>query len=180
MGKLICTGITSLDGYIEDESGSFAWSEPDDEVHAFANELERGAGLHLYGRRLYDVMTFWEDFHDGPAVQREYAELWRATDKVVFSTTLTEVRSARTRVERTFDPEAVRAWKQDRDLDIGGPELAAHAFRAGLVDEVQLLVNPVIVGGGKPFLPVGWRTGLTLLAERRFTSGVVHLRYQVG
>jgi dihydrofolate reductase len=182
VAKLICTGITSLDGYIEDESGSFDWSAPSEEVHAFVNDLERPIGTYLYGRRLYEVMVYWETVNEGPAVERDYARVWQAADKIVYSSTLPAVSSARTRIERTFDAAAVRKLKEsaDRDLSIGGPGLAAHALRAGLVDEVQMLVNPMIVGGGKPFLPVGWRTGLELLDERRFTDGVVYLRYRVG
>jgi dihydrofolate reductase len=181
MGKLICTAITSLDGYIADEKGNFDWAAPDAEVHAFINDLERPIGTYLYGRRLYDTMVFWEDGGDEDAVSRDYAGLWRAADKVVYSTTLTTVRSARTRIERTFDAEAVRALKEaaERDLSIGGSGLAAHAFRAGLIDEVRLFVNPVIVGGGTRFLPDGVRLDLQTVDERRFGSGVIYLRYEV-
>jgi dihydrofolate reductase len=184
MGKLICTAITSLDGYIADEKGNFDWAAPDAEVHAFINDLERPIGTYLYGRRLYDTMVFWETAGaepDQPPVGRDYATLWRAADKVVYSTTLRAVRSARTRIERTFDADAVRALKEaaERDLSIGGSGLAAHAFRAGLIDEVRLFVNPVIVGGGTRFLPDGLRLDLQTVDERRFDSGVIYLRYQV-
>src|SRR5436853_176840 len=140
MAKLIYAAIASLDGYVEDEQGRFDWATPDAEVHAFINDLERPIGTYLYGRRLYDTMAFWEDGGDEDAVSRDYAGLWRAADKVVYSTTLTTVRSARTRIERTFDAEAVRALKEaaERDLSIGGSGLVAHAFRAGLIDEVRL------------------------------------------
>ena len=180
MAKLIYTAITSLDGYIEDEDGSFDWSAPDEDVHAFVNDLERRIGTYLYGRRLYETMVYWETAPaDSPAVELNYARVWRSADKVVYSTTLQETASARTRIERTFDPDAIRAMKEaaNADLSVGGAELAAHAFRAGLVDEVRLLLNPVVVGGGKRALPDGVRLDLELLDERRFASGVVYLRY---
>ncbi len=180
MAKLLYTAITSLDGYIEDEGGSFDWSAPDEDVHAFVNDLERRIGTYLYGRRLYETMVYWETAPaDSPAVELNYARVWRSADKVVYSTTLQETASARTRIERTFDPDAVRAMKEEAnaDLTVGGAELAAHAFRAGLVDEVRLLLNPVVVGGGKRALPDGVRLDLELLDERRFASGVVYLRY---
>ena len=180
MAKLIYTAITSLDGYIEDEHGSFDWSAPDEDVHAFVNDLERRIGTYLYGRRLYETMVYWETAPaDSPAVELNYARVWRSADKVVYSTTLQETASARTRIERTFDPDAIRAMKAaaNADLSVGGAELAAHAFRAGLVDEVRLLLNPVVVGAGKRALPDGVRLDLELLDERRFASGVVYLRY---
>ena len=180
MAKLIYTAITSLDGYIEDEHGSFGWSAPDEDVHAFVNDLERRIGTYLYGRRLYETMVYWETAPaDSPAVELNYARVWRSADKVVYSTTLQETASARTRIERTFDPDAVRAMKEaaNADLGVGGAELAAHAFRAGLVDEIRLLLNPVVVGGGKGALPDGVRLDLDLLDERRFASGVVYLRH---
>ena len=180
MAKLIYTAITSLDGYIEDEHGSFDWSAPDEDVHAFVNDLERRIGTYLYGRRLYETMVYWETAPaDSPAVELNYARVWRSADKVVYSTTLQETASARTRIERTFDPDAVRAMKDaaNADLGVGGAELAAHAFRAGLVDEIRLLLNPVVVGGGKRALPDGVRLDLDLLDERRFASGVVYLRH---
>ena len=180
MAKLIYTAITSLDGYIEDEDGSFDWSAPDEDVHAFVNDLERRIGTYLYGRRLYETMVYWETAPaDSPAVELNYARVWRSADKVVYSTSLQETASARTRIERTFDPDAIRAMKEaaNADLSVGGAELAAHAFRARLVDEVRLLLNPVVVGGGKRALPDGARLDLELLDERRFASGVVYLRY---
>lgn len=185
MAKLICTAITSLDGYIADEHGNFDWGAPDSDVHAFINDLERPIGTYLYGRRLYEVMVFWETAPaqpNQPPVGLDYAKLWQAADKIVYSTTLQTASSARTRIERTFDPNAVQAMKDaaDRDLSIGGPALAAHAFRAGLVDEVRLFVSPLTVGGGNPFLPDQLRLNLQLLDERRFNSGVVYLQYQVA
>ncbi len=184
MARLICTGITSLDGYINDERGNFDWSEPDEEVHAFVNDLERSVGTYLYGRRLYEVMRFWEDARTLPDLSPamlDYAQVWRAAEKIVYSSTLDTVTTARTRVERAFDPKAVQAMKDaaDRDLSIGGPHVAAHAFRAGLVDEVQLFVSPVSIGGGARFLPAGVRLDLRLAEERRFPNGVVYLRYRV-
>lgn len=182
MGRLIYTAITSLDGYIEDERGHFDWAAPDEEVHAFVNNLERPVGTYLYGRRMYDTMVYWETQGDGPddhPVSREFAGIWRTADKVVYSRTLPSVTSQRTTLERDFDPPAVARLKEasDRDLGIGGPALAAVALAAGLVDELQLLVVPVLVGGGKPALPPGVRRDLALLAERRFRSGVIHLHY---
>jgi dihydrofolate reductase len=185
MAKLICTAITSLDGYIADEHGEFDWAAPDSDVHAFINDLERPIGTYLYGRRLYEMMVFWETAAarpNQPPVGMDYAKLWQAADKIVYSTTLQAASSARTRIERTFDPNAVRAMKDaaERDLSIGGPALAAHAFRAGLVDEVRLFVSPLIVGGGNPFLPDRLRLNLQLLDERRFDNGVVYLQYRVS
>ena len=182
MSKLVYTGITSLDGYITDASGNFDWAAPDEEVHAFINDLERATGIYLFGRRMYEVMVFWETAHtllDEPPVIRDFAQLWQAADKIVYSTTLETVSSAKTRIERAFDPEAIRQLtaKAERDISVGGPTLAAHAIRAGLVDEYQLFVAPVAVGGGKPFLPDGIRLDLQLLDERRFGSGFVYLRY---
>ena len=184
MSKLTYTAITSLDGYIEDPSGSFDWAMPDPEVHAFANDLEAGIRTHLYGRRMYDTMAVWQDVGDGPEVspvEAEYARVWRDLDKVVYSRTLQEVRTPRTRLEHEFDPESVRRLKEsaEGDLSVSGPTLAAHAFRAGLVDEVHLLVFPVIVGGGKPGLPSDVRLDLELMDERRFGNGVVHLHHRV-
>ena len=182
MAKLIYTGITSLDGYIADKHGSFDWSAPDEEVHAFVNDLERPIGTYLYGRRMYEVMVYWETalaLANQRPVSQDFAQLWQAADKVVYSSTLTEPSSARTRIERTFDPEAVARLKAeaDRDISVSGPHLAAQAIRAGLVDEYHLFVTPVVVGGGTAFLPDDVRLPLHLLDERRFGSGVVHLRY---
>ena len=177
---LVYSAIASLDGYTNDADGNFDWSAPDEEVHAFINDLERGIGTYLYGRRMYEIMTYWEDVStDGQsAVARDYAGLWRAADKVVYSATLDEPTSARTRIERRFDPGAVLALKERGDVGVGGATLAAAAIRAGLVDEYQLFVTPVIVGGGTPVYPGGVRTRLELVDERRFASGVVYLRYR--
>ena len=183
MAKLIYAAITSADGYIEDETGGFAWAEPDDEVHAFVNDLERPVGTYLYGRRMYETMVGWET-DPGVAAQSplmaDFARIWQAADKVVYSTTLETVSTSRTRIERAFDPDQVREMKAsaDRDLAVGGPGLAAHAFGAGLVDECHLFLVPVVVGGGKRALPDGVRLDLQLLDERRFGNGTVHLRYR--
>ena len=184
MGRLIYAANTSLDGFLEDEAGEFDWSAPDEDVHAFWNEFERQIGTALYGRRMYEVMRVWEDddwLADEPVVMREYAEIWRDTDKIVYSSSLTDVSSARTRIERQFDPELVRRLKQtsDKDLSISGAEIAAEAFRHGLVDECVLLLSPVLVGGGKPALPRGVRIDLDLVDQRRFDNGVVYLRHAV-
>jgi dihydrofolate reductase len=185
VAPLIYSTIASLDGYIEDEHGNFDWSEPDEEVHTFVNELMRPVGTYLYGRRLYEVMLAWEtdDAIVGqPRYMHDFAAIWRAADKVVYSTTLETVSSARTRIEREFDIDALLQMKAsaDRDIIVGGPELAAHAIRAGLVDEWQFLVSPVVVGGGKPALPDGVHVNVELVDERRFGNGVVHLRYRTA
>jgi len=184
MAKLIYAAIASLDGYVEDSDGRFDWSEPDEEVHAFVNELERPIGTYLYGRRMYETMVFWETVSadaDEPAVFLDYAAVWQAADKVVYSRTLPAVSSANTRLERDFDPNGVRQLKQSSatDISVGGAELAGHAFRAGLIDECHLFLCPVVVGGGKPALPDGVRVHLELLDERRFGNGVVHVHYRV-
>ena len=182
MGRLICTEIMSLDGYINDEDGKFDWSEPDPEVHQFVNDLERPIGTYLLGRRLYEVMKYWETAHEQPDVDEaelDYARVWQAAQKIVYSSTLTTIDSARTRIERSFDPDAVRALKEHGDISIGGPTLAAEAHRAGLVDEVRLLMSPVIVGGGTRALPDRVRADLSLADERRFGNGVVYVRYDV-
>jgi dihydrofolate reductase len=183
VARLIYSAITSLDGYVADQDGNFDWAAPDEEVHTFVNELERPIGTYLYGRRMYEVMVFWETAHaitDQPPCVQDFAQIWRAADKIVYSTTLETTSSARTRVERDFDPEAVRQTKATagRDLSVGGPALAAHAIRAGLVDEYHLLVTPVVVGGGTQSLPSDVRLQLELLDERRFANGVVHLHYR--
>jgi dihydrofolate reductase len=177
---LIYSAIASLDGYVNDSSGGFGWAMPDAEVHAAVNDAERGIGTYLYGRRLYEVMTFWETTDDDDPVMRDYAAIWQAADKVVYSTTLPAVTTTRTRLERTFDPDAVRALAADGVVSIGGPTLAAHALRAGLVDECHLYVVPEVVGGGTPWLPDDVRVSLGLLDVRRFASGFVHLSYAVG
>jgi dihydrofolate reductase len=184
MARLIYSAITSLDGYIEDEDGRFDWAVPDEEVHSFVNDLERQAGTYLYGRRMYEVMAAWETastLADQPPVMRDFAEIWQAADKVVYSRTLETVVSARTRIERDFDPEAVRQTKAqaERDIGVGGPDLAAQAIKAGLVDECHLFLVPIVVGGGKRALPDGARMKLELLGERRFGNGVVHLHYRI-
>jgi dihydrofolate reductase len=181
MAKLIYSAITSLDGYVADEDGNFDWAAPDEEVHAFVNDVERPIGTYLYGRRMYEAMFVWETMTDERPVMRDFAEIWRAADKVVYSTTLEGVSSARTRIEREFDPEAVRQLKAsaERNLTVGGAELAGVAMAAGVVDELQLFLNPVVVGGGHRALPDGVRAGLELLDERRFGNGVVYVRYRV-
>jgi dihydrofolate reductase len=182
MANLIYTAITSLDLYHEDADGKFDWAAPDTEVHAFVNDLERPVRTHLYGRRMYEMLEVWQDMQDPAPVMQDFAEIWRAADKIVYSRTLEEPRTPKTRIERDFDPDAVRALKEsaEADIAIGGPELAAQALRAGLVDEIQLLLNPIVIGGGKHALPDGVRTKLELLSEHRFTSGVIHLRYRVA
>jgi dihydrofolate reductase len=183
MVKLIYSAITSLDGYVADEDGNFDWAAPDEEVHSFVNDLERPVGTYLYGRRMYEVMGYWETAHtlpDQPPFVQDFAEIWQAADKIVYSKTLETVSSARTRVERDFDPEAVRQMKVSvgSDISVGGPNLAAQAIKAGLVDEYHLLVVPIVVGGGKQALPDKVRVKLELLDERRFGNGVVHLHYR--
>jgi dihydrofolate reductase len=183
MAKLIYSAITSLDGYIADEDGNFDWAVPDEEVHTFINELERPVGIYLYGRRMYEVMVGWETdptlAEQSPAM-RDFAALWQAADKIVYSKTLETPSTAKTRIERDFEPSAVREIKASagRDLTVGGPELAAHAFKAGLVDECHLFVTPIVVGGGKQALPDNVRLPLELQDVRRFGNGMVYLRYR--
>ena len=183
MAKLIYSAISSLDGYISDENGNFDWAAPDEEVHRFVNDLERPVGTYLYGRRMYEVMVAWETpqtFADQRPVMLDFAEIWQSADKVVYSRTLETVSSARTRIERDLDPDAVRLMKAStgRDISVGGPDLAAQALKAGLVDECQLFLTPVVVGGGTRSLPDNLRLGLELLDEHRFGNGVVYLRYR--
>ena len=183
MAKLIYSAIASLDGYVADEDGNFDWAEPDEEVHRFVNDLERRVGTYLYGRRMYETMVYWETASTQagqPPFARDYAEVWQSADKVVYSRTLEGVSSARTRIERDFDPEAVRQLKAaaGADLSVGGPGLAAEALKAGLVDECHLFLSPVVVGGGNRALPDDVRLRLELLDERRFGNGVVHLHYR--
>jgi len=185
MAKLIYSVITSLDGYVADKDGNFDWAAPDAEVHAFVNDRERPIGTYLYGRRMYETMVYWESVPITPEqdpVERDYTEIWQAADKVVYSTTLAAdaISSARTRVERTFDPDIVAGMKAAAaaDISIGGPTLVARAIRAGLVDEYQLFLTPVVVGGGTQALPDDVRLDLELLAERRFGGGVVYLHYR--
>jgi dihydrofolate reductase len=183
--RLIYSAITSLDGYVEDEHGKFDWAAPDDEVHAFFNDLERPVGTYLYGRRMYETMVYWETVSTGAeqaAVTRDYAEIWRSADKIVYSRSLRTATSARTRIEGEFDADAITRLKEASasDITIGGAELAGEAIAAGLVDECQLFLTPIVVGGGKRALPDNVRARLELLDERRFRSGVVHLRYSVS
>jgi dihydrofolate reductase len=185
VAKLIYSAITSLDGYVEDEDGNFGWAAPDEELHAFVNDLERPVGTYLYGRRMYEVMVAWETpqrFADQRPVIQDFAEIWQAADKIVYSKTLKTVSSARTRIERDFDSEAVRRMKAPAgpDITVGGPDLAAQAIAAGLVDEYHLFVVPIVVGGGKRALPTDVPLKLELLDERRFADGVVHLHYRTG
>lgn len=181
--SLVFSALASLDGYTVDASGSFDWAAPDEEVHAAVNARERGIGTYLYGRRMFETMRVWQDIggDEVPAVMREYADIWRAADKIVYSSTLTGVTTPRTRVEPAFDPAAVRALVEaaPADVSIGGPTLAAEAFRAGLVDEVQLFLVPVSVGGGTPALPTDLMLHLELREEHAFPSGTVMLRYRV-
>jgi dihydrofolate reductase len=182
MARLVYSALMSLDGYVADERGNFDWAFPSDEVHAFVNDLQRSIGTHLYGRRLYEVMRAWEtmDTPNQPAVVLDFAAIWQAADKLVYSRTLETVSTARTRLEREFDPEAVRRMKEtsERDLLIGGPELAAHAFAAGLVDDVHLFLSPVLVGGGTRALPDDVRLELELVDERRFANGTVYTHHR--
>jgi dihydrofolate reductase len=183
MAKLIYSAITSLDGYVADAVGNFDWAEPDEEVHTFINDLVRRAGTYLYGRRMYEVMVAWETLPlaDQSPFAQDFAETWRAADKVVYSKGLETVSSARTRIERDFDSEAIRHMKAvlTRDITLGGPDLAAQAFKAGLVDELHLFVAPVVVGGGNQSLPDNVRLSLDLLDERRFGNGMIHLHYRI-
>jgi dihydrofolate reductase len=183
MANLIYSAITSLDGYVADQDGNFDWAVPDEEVHTFINDLLRPVGTYLYGRRMYEVMAGWETDHtlaDKSPVMRDFAELWQAADKVVYSKTLETVSTARTRLERDFAPSAVRQMKMSarRDITVGGPELAAQAFKDGLVDECHLFLTPIVVGGGRRSLPDDVRLKLELLDERRFGNGTVYLRYR--
>ena len=181
--KLIYSAIASLDGYVEDEHGEFGWAAPDAEVFAFVNELERPIGTYLYGRRMYETMAYWEtvDSDTLSAQEREFTDIWRAADKIVYSRTLQTPWSARTRIEPAFDPAAISQLKESetRDLTVGGAELASTALAAGLVDELHLILTPIIVGGGKPALPDNARIRLELLDERRFKGGTVYLRYSL-
>jgi dihydrofolate reductase len=183
MAKLIYSAITSLDGYIADENGNFDWAAPSDEVHAFVNDLERSVGTYLLGRRMYETMVFWETAHALPElsdVARDFAGVWQSADKIIYSTTLDDVSSARTRIERGFDQDSVRRLKDsaERDISVGGAELAAQAIKAGLVDEYHLFLNPILVGGGTASLPDQVRVDLELLDEHRFGNGVIHLHYR--
>jgi dihydrofolate reductase len=183
-GTLVYSAITSLDGYTADANGNFEWGAPDDEVLAFINEVERGFGTYLYGRRMYETMVYWEtdgDTDDHGPGDRDFAAIWRAATKVVYSTTLQGVSSTDTRIERTFDPEAVQRMKETagHDISIGGPHLASQGLAAGLVDELRLFVTPVTVGGGTPALPIHFRSAFELIAVDRFVGGVTHLHYRI-
>jgi dihydrofolate reductase len=183
VAQLIYSAITSLDGYVADADGRFDWAEPDEEVHSFVNDLQRPVGTYLYGRRLYQTMVYWETAHtlaDQPSFTKDFTEIWQAAEKVVYSKTLKTVSSARTRIERDFDPEAIRRMKMstERDITVGGADLAAQAITARLVDEYHLFVAPIVVGGGTPFLPDNVRVELDLRDERRFAKGVVYLHYR--
>jgi len=185
MGALIYIANTSLDGYVSDENGSFDWTEPTEEVHRFINDVVRPVGTGLYGRRMYEVMAVWEDISgwgESPGYVQDFAEIWAGTNKVVYSSTLAEPSTSRTRIEHNFSPEAVRKLKESSatDLTVGGANLAGQALQAGLVDEIHLFVAPVIIGGGSPALPAHVRTELELLDERKFGNGVVHLHYKVA
>ena len=184
MARLLYMAITSLDGYVADEAGKYDWAMPDDEVFGFINDFERPVGTYLYGRRLYQEMTGWETRDDDPGLSPlvlDFARIWQAADKVVYSRSLENVSTARTRLEREFDPGSVRVMKarSERDITVGGPEFAAEAIRTGLVDEIHLVISPVLVGGGKKALPGAVRLRLDLLDEHRFGGGAVHLRYRV-
>ena len=183
MAKLIYAPIASIDGYIEDVDGGFGWAEPGDEAHAFINDLERPVGTYLYGRRMYETMVAWEtdsELTTGSEIANDFAQIWRAADKVVYSRTLEAASTGRTRIEREFDPAAVQQLKDaaSADLAVGGPDLAAQAFGAGLVDECHLFLAPVIVGGGKRALPAKVQLALELVGERRFGDGMVFLQYR--
>jgi dihydrofolate reductase len=185
MGKLIYSALTSLDGYIADEDGNFDWAVPDEEVHAFINDLERSAGVYLYGRRMYEMMVAWEtdaSLAEQSPLTRDFAQIWQAAEKIVYSRTLENVSTARTRIERDFDPDAVRQLKAESpsDIGVGGHDLAAHVFKAGLVDECHLFLAPIVVGGGKQSLPSNVRLKLELLDERRFGNGMVFLHYRAA
>lgn len=184
MAKLIYGTNASIDGFIEDANGRFDWTEPSDEVHSFINDVYRDVGTHLYGRRLYETMAVWEtdpSLAETSDIYSDWAAIWKGADKVVYSTTLKEPLTTRTRVEKSFDPDAVRAMKEsaERDLLIGGAELASHAWRAGLIDELDLFTIPVLVGAGKRALPDAIRVDLDLIEQRRFDTGTVFLRYAV-
>jgi dihydrofolate reductase len=184
MAYLIFSAISSLDGYIEDPDGKFEWAMPDEEVHSFINNLERAAGTYLYGRRMYETMRVWETDPTLAAqsrLMRDFAEMWQAADKIVYSKTLEAVSTRKTQIERNFDPEAIRHLKEaaEHDILIGGPDVAAHAFRSALIDECHLFLTPIVVGGGKQSLPNNVRLELELLEERHFGNGMVFLRYRV-
>jgi dihydrofolate reductase len=185
LAKLIYSALMSLDGYVADKEGKFDWAAPDEEVHTFVNDLGRTIGTHLYGRRMYEVMVFWETAHtlpDEPLPIKDYAEIWQGADKVVYSRSLEAATTQRTRLEREFNPDEIRQMKAgaDRDISVGGPHLAAAAIMAGLVDEYHFFVTPIVVGGGNQALPHGVRVKLELVDEHRFRNGTVHLHYRAS
>jgi len=185
LAKLIYSALMSLDGYVADREGKFDWAAPDEEVHTFVNDLERNVGTHLYGRRMYEVMVFWETAHtlpDEPLLIKDYAEIWQAADKVVYSRSLEAVTTQRTRLDREFNAAAIRQMKAkaDRDISVGGPHLAAAAIKAGLVDEYHFFITPIVVGGGNPALPDDVLLKLELVDERHFRNGTVHLHYRTS
>jgi dihydrofolate reductase len=184
MAKLIYAAISSLDGYVADSEGNFDWSMPSEEVHRFVNNLEGRIGTYLYGRRMYEVMRYWETASTGngePSAGQEFAKMWQATDKIIYSRSLENVSTARTKLERELDPAVIRRMKADasRDIAVSGPTIAGQAMKLGLVDECHLFLSPIVVGGGTPALPDNVRIQLELLDERRFGNGVVHLHYRV-
>jgi dihydrofolate reductase len=183
MANLIFVANTSLDGFTEDKDGKFDWTEPGDDYFKFVTDIVRSTRTHLYGRRMYEAMMVWETDPNLAAVSalmRDFAETWQAANKIVYSRTLEAIATRNTQLEQTFEPEAIRQLKatSGHDILIGGPELAAHAFRAGLIDEYHLFIIPILVGGGKSALPDNTRMELELLAERRFNNGTVYLRYR--
>ena len=185
MARLVYTATASLDGYVADANGSFDWAAPDTEVHAFVNDLQRPVGTYLCGRRLYETMLYWETHPTADAdgsVEDDFAGIWQAAEKIVYSTTLEQATSRRTTIERVFSPDGVEALvaAAERDVSIGGPHLAAHALRAGIIDELRVFRAPVVVGGGTAALPSGIRLDLSLLEGRRFSGGMTYARYAVG
>jgi len=183
MASLIYSTIMSLDGYVADAQGNFDWAEPDEQVHSLINDLQRSIGTYLLGRKMYEVLIAWDNadaLANAPTYMQDFAKMWQAVDKVIYSQTLDSVSSARARIERNFDPRAVQQMKiqVDADISVGGPSLADHAFKAGLVDECHFFVAPVVIGGGTQALPNNVRLPLRLLDERRFESGMVYLRYR--
>lgn len=185
MAQLMYSAIASLDGYVEDRGGSFDWGAPDEEVHSFVNDLERPIGTYLYGRRMYETLVYWETAHlmaDQPAVASDFTTIWQGAEKIVYSRTLESVSSAKTRIEKEFNADSVRHLKAAarHDMTVGGTELAGQAITAGLVDELHLFVVPIVLGGGKPWLPTGVRLDLALADTRAFASGVVYLRYRLS
>jgi dihydrofolate reductase len=182
MARLVYAVLASLDGYVADEAGNFDWAAPGEDVHRFINELERSVGTYLFGRRLYEIMAVWQDFPDieqEPEVIGEYAAIWQSADKIVYSETLAAVTTPKTRLDRSFDPQSVRAMvtDQEQDVSIGGPTLASHALRAGIVDDIHLFIVPHIVGGGTPCWPAGLPLQLDLAEQERFSDGTVYLHY---